>query len=60
MYKGAHSALVAVESSKQAEKIRYHGHDGFGDVYTDNPDISKLQSEHAVVGLHKIITENPS
>ncbi|XP_015108975.1 inosine-uridine preferring nucleoside hydrolase [Diachasma alloeum] len=60
VYKGAHSALIAVETSKKAEEVRYHGHDGFGDVFTDDPDISKLQPDHAVVAIHKIITENPN
>ncbi|XP_011314806.1 inosine-uridine preferring nucleoside hydrolase-like [Fopius arisanus] len=60
VYKGARSALVVVESSKKAEEILYHGDDGFGDVFSDDVDISKLQSDHAVIGLHEIITKNPN
>ncbi|XP_063989849.1 nucleoside hydrolase-like [Diachasmimorpha longicaudata] len=60
VYKGAHSALIAAETSKKAEEIRYHGRDGFGDVFTNTADVSKLQLEHAVVAIHKLITENPN
>lgn len=39
--------------------MKYHGSDGFGDVYTDQPDTGRLQEEHAVYALHKIISEDP-
>lgn len=36
-----------------------HGSDGFGDIFTDKPDISKLKKEHAVHALYKIVSDNP-
>ncbi|CAD6208106.1 GSCOCG00010369001-RA-CDS [Cotesia congregata] len=60
VYKGADSPLICIESQAlKAAEVRYHGHDGFGDVFTDQVDISKLEKEHAVIAMRKIITENP-
>ncbi|CAG5073783.1 Similar to IUNH: Inosine-uridine preferring nucleoside hydrolase (Crithidia fasciculata) [Cotesia congregata] len=50
---------VAESQALKAAEVRYHGHDGFGDVFTDQVDISKLEKEHAVIAMRKIITENP-
>jgi len=39
--------------------MQYHGTDGFGDVYTDNPDISNLQDLNAMFALNNIVAHNP-
>lgn len=46
-------------SSKEAAAEEYHGSDGFGDVYTNQPDTGRLQKEHAVCALHRITSEDP-
>lgn len=44
---------------KETASEEYHGSDGFGDVYTDQPDTGRLQEEHAVCALHRITSEDP-
>lgn len=46
-------------NAKETASEGYHGTDGFGDVYTDQPDTSRLQKEHAVCALHRITSEDP-
>lgn len=46
-------------NAKETASEEYHGSDGFGDVYTDQPDIGRLQKEHAVCALHRITSEDP-
>ncbi|XP_057335852.1 inosine-uridine preferring nucleoside hydrolase-like isoform X1 [Microplitis mediator] len=61
VYRGADSSLISIESlAVKATEVRYHGHDGFGDVFTDEVDVSYLQKDHAVIALHKLITDNPN
>lgn len=59
VYRGANSSLLNTLNAKETESELYHGSDGFGDVYTDQPDTSRLQKEHAVCALHRIISEDP-
>ncbi|KAG7200322.1 hypothetical protein KM043_017784 [Ampulex compressa] len=56
VYKGAYSPLLVAHI---AVNLQYHGEDGFGDVYANKPDTSKLQEEHAVYALNKIVSANP-
>jgi len=48
-----------LDTSKETASECYHGSDGFGDIFTDDPDTSKLQEEHAVCALHRITSEEP-
>ncbi|KAG8034249.1 hypothetical protein G9C98_001333 [Cotesia typhae] len=50
---------VELHGIKTPAEIRYHGHDGFGDVFVDGVNTYKLEKEHAVIGIRKIITDNP-
>ncbi|XP_015603973.1 uncharacterized protein C1683.06c [Cephus cinctus] len=59
VFKGAHSPFLATENAKRTAMERFHGTDGFGDIYTDEPDISRLQTEHAVDALHGLTANNP-
>lgn len=59
VYRGAYSALLDTPNARDAAAELYHGTDGFGDVYTDEPDTSKLQQEHAVYVLHNIVSKDP-
>ncbi|XP_031787342.1 inosine-uridine preferring nucleoside hydrolase isoform X2 [Nasonia vitripennis] len=60
VHKGADSALLSTESARIVVRHGFHhGSDGFGDVYTDKPDISKLKEEHAVCALHRITAKYP-
>ncbi|OXU30884.1 hypothetical protein TSAR_002605 [Trichomalopsis sarcophagae] len=59
VHKGADSALLSTENARVAVSHGFHGSDGFGDVYTDKPDISKLKDEHAVCALHRITSQYP-
>ncbi|XP_051173343.1 inosine-uridine preferring nucleoside hydrolase-like [Leptopilina boulardi] len=60
VYKGAYSSLLNMENkNKTDENIKYHGSDGFGDVFQNEPDINKLKSEHAVCALEKIVSQFP-
>lgn len=33
----------------------YNGYDGFGDVYTEQPDINLLQPENAITAMYNIV-----
>lgn len=59
VYKGARTALLGRESSRKIHEDGYHGSDGLGDAFKDKPDLSKLRKEHAVIALHRIVSENP-
>lgn len=59
VYKGAHSSLLSLENSGVTPP-KYHGEDGFGDVFNDDPDVTQLQTEHAMIAMHKLITEQPN
>ncbi|EZA51461.1 uncharacterized protein LOC105282884 isoform X2 [Ooceraea biroi] len=59
VYKGAYSPLLDILNAKITASELYHGTDGFGDVYTDEPDTSKLQTDHAVCALHSITAKDP-
>ncbi|KAL6424068.1 hypothetical protein ACFW04_009754 [Cataglyphis niger] len=59
VYRGAYSSLLNTLNAKETASEEYHGSDGFGDVYTDQPDIGRLQKEHAVCALHRITSEDP-
>ncbi|KMQ91371.1 pyrimidine-specific ribonucleoside hydrolase riha, partial [Lasius niger] len=59
VYRGAYSPLLSTPNAKETASEGYHGTDGFGDVYTDQPDTSRLQKEHAVCALHRITSEDP-
>lgn len=59
VYRGAYSSLLNTPNAKETASEEYHGSDGFGDVYNDQPDISRLQKEHAVCALHRITSEDP-
>lgn len=37
------------------ENPPYNGNDGFGDVYTDQPDMTLLQPENAVTAMYNIV-----
>ncbi|XP_043270492.1 inosine-uridine preferring nucleoside hydrolase-like isoform X2 [Venturia canescens] len=56
---GVNAALLNTESARIIDADTYHGADGLGDVFTNKQDTSKLQTEHAVVALQKIVSENP-
>ncbi|XP_014204190.1 uncharacterized protein LOC106636331 [Copidosoma floridanum] len=57
VYKGADSALLSTDNVKFAKLNAYHGTDGFGDVYQDVPDTSRLKDEHAVNALRSITAQ---
>lgn len=59
VYRGAHSPLLDTPNAKETASEHYHGIDGFGDAFTDDPDTSKLQEEHAACALHRITSEDP-
>ncbi|XP_029176926.1 uncharacterized protein LOC114945014 isoform X2 [Nylanderia fulva] len=59
VYQGAYSPLLNTPNAEETASEGYHGSDGFGDVYTDQPDTSRLQKEHAVCALHRITSEDP-
>ncbi|KAM0728265.1 Nucleoside hydrolase [Formica fusca] len=59
VYRGAYSPLLNTPNAKEIASEGYHGSDGFGDVYTDEPDMDRLQKEHVVCALHRIISEDP-
>ncbi|XP_018369270.1 PREDICTED: inosine-uridine preferring nucleoside hydrolase-like [Trachymyrmex cornetzi] len=59
VYRGAYSSLLDTPNAKETASECYHGSDGFGDIFTDDPDTSKLQEEHAVCALHRITSEEP-
>ncbi|KAG5314015.1 IUNH hydrolase, partial [Acromyrmex insinuator] len=59
VYRGAYSSLLDTPNAKETASECYHGKDGFGDIFTDDPDTSKLQEEHAVCALHRITSEEP-
>ncbi|XP_036143429.1 inosine-uridine preferring nucleoside hydrolase isoform X2 [Monomorium pharaonis] len=59
VYQGAYSSLLDTPNAKETALEEYHGTDGFGDAFTDDPDTSKLQKEHAVCALHRITSEDP-
>lgn len=46
-------------NNDKAAELQYHGRDGFGDVYDTQVDTSKLQKEHAVHALNRIVSEEP-
>lgn len=46
-------------NAKETAEEEYHGTDGFGDAFVDDPDTSKLQKEHAAFALHRITSEDP-
>ncbi|XP_014472769.1 PREDICTED: probable uridine nucleosidase 1 [Dinoponera quadriceps] len=58
VHRGAHSPLNSNKYSP-GEHECYHGVDGFGDVYTNEPDTSKMQTTHAAYALNKYITDKP-
>ena len=56
IYRGSHTALV----EPVAMDDPYHGTDGFGDSNHDQePDLSQVQTEHAVQALVRLIKEIP-
>lgn len=55
VYKGCQDPLLNAPSKKPS----VHGSDGFGGIFTDNVDVSLLQSKHAVNALADLIQENP-
>ncbi|XP_046736193.1 pyrimidine-specific ribonucleoside hydrolase RihA-like [Diprion similis] len=59
VYKGAYSPLLSTESARIAATELFHGPDGFGNMFIDKPDTSKLQKEHAVHALYRMVCENP-
>ncbi|XP_076685484.1 pyrimidine-specific ribonucleoside hydrolase RihA-like isoform X1 [Andrena cerasifolii] len=59
VFQGAHAPLLCTQNAKHAADDQYHGSDGFGDVYTTKTDTSKLQAEHAVCAMHRIVMEDP-
>ncbi|XP_012275099.1 inosine-uridine preferring nucleoside hydrolase [Orussus abietinus] len=59
VFKGTTSPILDVENAKIAREFKFHGSDGFGDIYKDIPDISKLKRQHAVSALHEITSQNP-
>ncbi|KAL0129337.1 hypothetical protein PUN28_004204 [Cardiocondyla obscurior] len=60
VYRGAYSSLLDAVNSKETALEKYHGTDGFGDIFTDDPDTSKLEKEHAVCALHRLTSEDPN
>ncbi|XP_071565882.1 nucleoside hydrolase-like isoform X1 [Temnothorax nylanderi] len=59
VYRGAYSPLLDTPNAKETALEQYHGTDGFGDAFADDPDTSKLQQEHAACALHRITSEDP-
>ncbi|KAK1126831.1 hypothetical protein K0M31_004453 [Melipona bicolor] len=57
VFQGAYAPLLCI---KNAVQDYYHGNDGFGDVYDTKIDTSKLEQEHAVYALNKIVSEYPN
>jgi len=46
--------------SASASSSYYHGKDGFGDDPDPNaPDLTQVQSEHAVLALIRLVNEYP-
>ncbi|XP_031825880.1 pyrimidine-specific ribonucleoside hydrolase RihA-like [Nomia melanderi] len=60
VFQGAHEPILITWHTEEAVKDQYHGSDGFGDVYNDEVDTNKLQTEHAVCAMHRIMSENPN
>ncbi|XP_076246488.1 inosine-uridine preferring nucleoside hydrolase-like [Calliopsis andreniformis] len=56
VFQGAHAPLLPMQNAND----QYHGSDGFGDVYTTKVEINKLQEEHAVCAMHRIVSEDPN
>lgn len=54
MFRGAASSLI-----QNPPTPMFHGVDGLGDVFKDDPDMSMVQSENAVVALHRLVNEVP-
>lgn len=60
VFKGAHSSLITIQRTINADDLFYHGSDGFGDFFQDEIDTSRLKNDHAAVALRNIAVENPS
>ncbi|XP_032678210.1 pyrimidine-specific ribonucleoside hydrolase RihA-like [Odontomachus brunneus] len=59
VYKGAYSPLMNNNSDGfLSDKDYVHGLDGFGDVYTNEPDINRMRMAHAAYALQKHTTDN--
>jgi len=57
VYRGVDRALTGSDAVSSAY---YHGNDGFGDVPDPHaPDLSYLQSEHAVPALIRLVNQYP-
>lgn len=59
VFKGANASLLNTENAKIAANSQFHGSDGFGNVFQNKPDTSKLMSEHAVCALQRIVSQFP-
>ncbi|XP_015513563.2 inosine-uridine preferring nucleoside hydrolase [Neodiprion lecontei] len=59
VYQGAHSPLLSTENARISATEQFHGPDGFGNMFKDKLDISKLQKEHAVHALYRMVCKNP-
>ncbi|XP_076280717.1 nucleoside hydrolase-like [Lasioglossum baleicum] len=60
VFQGAHEPILCTYQTEEAVKDKYHGSDGFGDVYTTEVDTNELQIEHAVCAIHRIVSESPN
>ncbi|XP_066603837.1 inosine-uridine preferring nucleoside hydrolase-like isoform X2 [Prorops nasuta] len=57
VFKGADCPLLTIpDTEKSAED--FHGEDGFGDVYKDEPDMATLQEESAIHAINRIVSES--
>ncbi|KZC05065.1 PREDICTED: pyrimidine-specific ribonucleoside hydrolase RihA-like [Dufourea novaeangliae] len=58
VFQGAYEPILYTQHTEKATEDKYHGSDGFGDVYITSVDTSKLQAEHAAYAMNRIVTEN--
>ena len=45
-----------VENDIDAKSV--HGDDGLGDIFTHEPDMTPLQTEHAVTAINRLVMEH--
>jgi len=57
VYRGVDRALTGTDAGIPSY---YHGNDGFGEAPDpDVPDLSVVQSEHAVIALIRLVNQHP-
>ncbi|XP_078039047.1 pyrimidine-specific ribonucleoside hydrolase RihA-like [Augochlora pura] len=60
VFQGAYEPILCTYHTDEAKKEQYHGGDGFGNAYETEVNTDKLEKEHAVYAMHRIVSENPN